>query len=168
MSFIGIYTSNKQFKLIKAKIIDCINLNEENIIRIDKQNIENLKNVKFKTIVISKPLEDIGENKYLEKIIKNVKYLVLNGDSDLKLFIDSKEKINLITYGLNHKSTVTLSSINEENILISFQREIVNIYNKRIPMKEISIDLKDYKYSKIEDILLVYTLYYIYKRDDFI
>lgn len=168
MSFIGIYTSSKQFKLIKSKIIDCINLNEENIIRIDKQNIENLKNVKFKTIVISKPLEDIGENKYLEKIIKNVKYLVLNGDLDLKLFIDSKEKINLITYGLNHKSTVTLSSINEENILISFQREIVNIYNKRIPMKEISIDLKDYKYIKIEDILLIFAVYYIYKRDDFI
>ena len=163
MPFIGIYTGNKQFRLIKAKIIDCINLKEENIIRISNQNIENLKNVKFETIVISKPLEDIEKNEYLEKIIKNVKYLILNGDVDLKLFINSKEKINLITYGMSQKSTITMSSINDESILISLQREIMNIYDKCVSMKEINIELKEYRHIKMEDILLIYAVYFIYK-----
>ena len=164
MSFIGIYTNRKEFKLLKNKIIDCIDLKNENIIRINKQNIKNLKNVRFETIVISKALENIDENKYLEKIVKNVKYLILNGDADLKLLIESKKKINLITYGLNQKSTITLSSLKEENILISLQREIMNIYNKYISMREISVDLKEYKYFKIEDILLIYTIYFLYKN----
>lgn len=164
MSFIGIYTDSREFKLIKAKIINCINLNGANIIRINKQNLKNLKNVKFETIVISKPLKDIDENKYLEEIIKNVKYLILNADIDLNLSINNKEKINVITYGLNQKSTITISSINEENILISLQREMINIYGKYLSMEEINVNLIENKHIKTEDILLIYAIYFIYKR----
>ena len=47
--------------------------------------------------------------------------------------------INVITYGFNSKSTVTTSSVNEENLLLCIQRTILNINNKKIEPQEFCV-----------------------------
>lgn len=65
--------------------------------------------------------------KYSHKVI-NIKYK--GKISDLKV----------ITYGFNSKSTVTASSVTEEEMLICVQRNIINIKGKKIEPQEINIE----------------------------
>ena len=48
--------------------------------------------------------------------------------------------LKVITYGFNSKSTVTASSITEEEMLICVQRNIINIKGKKIEPQEINIE----------------------------
>ena len=59
--------------------------------------------------------------------------------------------INCITYGLNQKSTITISSVMNDKVIVDIQRNMRNISNQNIEMKEISVDLKKHKYIKIQN-----------------
>ena len=109
MFFIGIISEEKNEKYIKEMLKH--NINNSNVIFINEKNIDNIKNVKFKIIVLNKELI----NKNLESILLNAEYLILNSDINVKLV----ENLNLkvITYGFNSKATVTASSITEEEML---------------------------------------------------
>ena len=124
--------------------------------RILKYNIKNKEN--YKVIYIDK-LEDriIDLNidfdiiyifnlknvlPYLDKIRKligDAKYLILNTDLDENLRKLKTIKSNVITYGYKNKSTITVSSVNEEYIIIYVQRSIIDFYNNIIEPKEIKI-----------------------------
>lgn len=124
--------------------------------RILKYNIKNKEN--YKVIYIDK-LEDriIDLNidfdiiyifnlknvlPYLDKIRKligDAKYLILNTDLDENLRKLKNIKSNVITYGYKNKSTITVSSVNEEYIIIYVQRSIIDFYNNIIEPKEIKI-----------------------------
>ena len=99
MFFIGIISEEKNEKYIKEMLKH--NINNSNVIFINEKNIDNIKNVKFKIIVLNKELI----NKNLESILLNAEYLILNSDINVKLV----ENLNLkvITYGFNSKATVT-------------------------------------------------------------
>lgn len=58
---------------------------------------------------------------------------------------------SVITYGLSCKNTVTVSSLIQNKLIISVQREIVSLEKKRIVEQEFSIDVKDS--SQIEALL---------------
>ena len=51
MHFIGIFTDNKNFELIKGKLLKNLNSEKFNIININKNNIENFNHILFETIV---------------------------------------------------------------------------------------------------------------------
>ena len=113
MSFIGIFTNNKNFDILKAEIVKGINVSNLNIININKQSIDNMKNVKFETIIIDKSLKGLEE--YMEnikKICQGAKYILCNSDENIgDIDFIENEKIEIITYGLNKKAFVTISSI---------------------------------------------------------
>ena len=127
MFFIGIISEEKNEKYIKEMLKH--NINNSNVIFINEKNIDNIKNVKFKIIVLNKELI----NKNLESIL-----LILNSDINVKLV----ENLNLkvITYGFNSKATVTASSITEEEMLVCIQRNIVDMYNNKFEPQEINIE----------------------------
>ena len=59
MIFIGIMSECKSYENIKEKL-----KNEEiNLIHINKKSIENIKNIKFETIIINVKLEEFKEEK---------------------------------------------------------------------------------------------------------
>ncbi len=132
MFFIGIISEEKNEKYIKEMLKH--NINNSNVIFINEKNIDNIKNVKFKIIVLNKELI----NKNLESILLNAEYLILNSDINVKLV----ENLNLkvITYGFNSKATVTASSITEEEMLVCIQRNIVDMYNNKFEPQEINIE----------------------------
>lgn len=125
MLYIGLVSKNKNAELIKE-------LNNNMVQAINIKRKEDLENVKIDILV----LEDLViEKKIIEDIIKNVKYLIIQDNiNSIKFNLD--KEISIITFGFNHKSTVTVSSVTEENIVICFQRAIRNINNKIIQPKE--------------------------------
>ncbi len=139
MPLIGIVAKKKDIQTISKEV------NNVEIVQITEESIENLKNIKFDEIIF---LEDIkikkDAYKYMSEIISNVKYLIINADIDIKILreVSIKEPISLITFGFNPKSTVTISSVNEDKIIVCVQRNITKTNQNIIETqeKEIKID----------------------------
>lgn len=163
MSFIGIISDNKSFEIIKKKIFKNVKANKITIINITRQNIENMKNIKFETIIINNDLQKFKEKEIiLQKICTNSKYIVLNSDINLKIDILKNEKVNIITYGLNQKATITMSSIADTDVLISVQRNVENIKKEILEVEEKHINLDEKEKLKPYEILIIYTIFMIY------
>lgn len=162
MSFIGIIAEAKEFEMIKKEILKNMKQKKMNIININKQSIDNIQNIKFEIIVVNNNLEKLKQNK-IEKICNNAKYLILNTDIELKIPITLEEKINIITYGLNHKATVTISSRTEENILVALQRNIKSISGNIVEVEETDIKIKEKNSQKIYEVLIIYIILTIYE-----
>lgn len=134
MFFIGIVSEEKNEKHIKDILKQKIE--NENVVFISEKNIENIKNIKFKIIVLNKGID----NKNIKNILLNAEYLILNSDINVKIDLIENLDLKVITYGFNSKSTVTASSVTEEEMLICVQRNIINIKGKKIEPQEINIE----------------------------
>lgn len=134
MFFIGIVSEEKNEKHIKDILKQKIE--NENVVFINEKNIENIKNIKFKIIVLNKGID----NKNIKNILLNAEYLILNSDINVKIDLIENLDLKVITYGFNSKSTVTASSVTEEKMLICVQRNIINIKGKKIEPQEINIE----------------------------
>lgn len=160
MSFIGIIAENATYEFIKKEI-----LKKENIklIRIKKRDIENIKNIKFETVIICEEIKKIGyKKKFLDKIIDNTNYLVINSDINIQSNIFLNKKLNIITYGLNQKATVTASSISEDNVMVCLQRNIKNKDGEIIEVQETRINEKNINNKKVYSILVSYIISQMY------
>ena len=126
MLHIGLISRNKNIELIKELSL------YENVQAFNIKREENLEDKKIDVLV----LEDLIVSKeVLEKIVKNIKYLIIQDNiNDIQFNLD--KEINIITFGFNHKSTVTVSSVTEEDIVICIQRIINSINNNLIQPKE--------------------------------
>ena len=161
MYFIGIFANDLEYEIIKQNKKKMIKRKDLEIININSRNITNMKNIVFETIVLTCELKLTEEKQeILNKICSNCKYVIINADINIKLKF--KNLINYITYGVNPKSTITISSIQDEKAIIYVQRNIKNIAEKEIEMGEVSIDLQDYKHKEIEILLAIASIYLIY------
>lgn len=156
MLFIGIITDQKSENDIKRLLANNNFLTENNVIFIKEKNIDNIKNVHFDTVVINKEFAKMDE---LNKLLENAKNVIINMDTN----IDNKElnivNSNLITYGFNSKSSITISSVTDDDVLICLQRNIYNNYGE-IEVQEIKIE-NNPNYS-IYDLIIVLTLFLLY------
>lgn len=138
MAFIGIISDSKSEKLIKM-ILDEKLGKVNNIIIINSKSVDNLKNIKFETILIANNNAIIKENsEAINKIVANTKYLIINADIELEFQLDEKVELNVITFGFNPKATITASSV-EDDVLLCIQRNIRDIEENLIEQQEIKI-----------------------------
>ena len=156
MSFIGTVSNKKFFENIKRKILE-ENNETINFIQINLRSIENVKHIKFETIIIEDNIEKFKENQeILQNICKTAQYLIINTDKNPEY-----EKIikhnNVITYGLNQKANITVSSISDTDILIYLQKNMKDKEGNKIEIDEKST-LKTY------EILIIYTLLKLYNK----
>lgn len=140
MSIIGIIADERQSNQIKKQI------NQENsnleFVCINYKSIENIKNIKFKILIIQDPLEKLKEKKeYIKKIIKSTKYVLLNADINIKEENFKDIDLKILTYGLKQKATITVSSMEKERAVISIQRAFKNLKEKVIEQQEIPVRL---------------------------
>ncbi|MBR2241126.1 MAG: hypothetical protein IJ890_07100 [Clostridia bacterium] len=156
MLFIGIITDQKSENDIKRLLANNNFLTENNVIFIKEKNIDNIKNVHFDTVFINKEFDKMDK---LNKLLENTKNVIVNMDTN----IDNKElnivNSNLITYGFNSKSSITISSVTDDDVLICLQRNIYNNYGE-IEVQEIKIE-NNPNYS-IYDLIIVLTLFLLY------
>lgn len=163
MLFIGIISDTKEFEIIKSYILKNIKENKPNIININKQSIKNIKNIKFDFILIDNNLSKMTEEEEnINKICKDTKYIILNSDINLKVNILEEHKANIITYGLNQKATVTVSSITQENVLVDIQRNIKDLKGNIIGVGERRVKINEQSKIKIYNLLAIYIIFLIY------
>jgi hypothetical protein len=130
MSVVGIITNSSNIIELENKL---------NIIVINEKSIENMKNVKFDIVII---YQETKQNENIKQLISTCKYLVINTDikENLKLLegIDISET-TIITYGFNRKSSITIVSNENDEIILEIQREINNLKNEKIECQEIKL-----------------------------
>lgn len=163
MPFIGVMAKESDCNFIKNEVLKNSEKRKFEFINITKQSIENIKNIRFETLVIDTDLSDfLKSSKYLEDLIKNAKYLIINSDiiKNTEIIINSKK--NIITYGLNQKATVTLSSIETENILICVQNKFKNLDGKKVEEQEVKIEISKNNMKKICNSMIIFTILTIY------
>ena len=166
MSFIGIVSGNKSFETLKEKLLEIAPNENFNLININLKSIENVKNIKFETIIINEELKKFKNNiSSLEQICENSRYIIINTDINCKnniLNIENyKEKV--ITFGLNTKAILTISSITENHLLICLQKSIKNIKGNMLEIGEKRIKLIK---NKIFEVLIIYIIISLYEVEE--
>lgn len=163
MSFIGIVANKKCFESIKKKITEEIKEENINFIQINLRSIENIKNIKFEIIIAEEHLDKFKNNQEtLKKIFQNTRYLMINTDRNPKIEI---EKIsNIITYGLNQKADITVSSISDMDILVYWQKSLQDREGNKIEIEERRIKREEKNTLKTYEILIIFTLLKIYNK----
>lgn len=163
MSFIGVITDEKNEIYMKKKLQKLLGIIDREVIIINESNIQNIKNVRFETILLGGNYNNIIENiETLKNMISYCKYLVVNVDTDYNLQMISDMDLKVITYGFNRKSTITISSVKEDNMMICIQRQIEDIYGNIIEPQESKVNIcRDLEYSPsfvmgVCSVLLVY------------
>lgn len=165
MSFIGVICKTKNESYIEEILAN--KLKENSIIIFTKENIENLKNITFETVLILSNNEQVLSKKEIVKnIIKKAKYLVINSDEKINLNLLENMDLNVITFGFNSKSTITASSVKDENILLCIQRNVLSINRNIIEPQEISIRKVEQKLPT-NIIMGVATILLLYGKDKF-
>lgn len=163
MPFIGIIAKENDCNYIKNEITKLSKKNRFEIINLNKKSIENVKNIKFDTLIINEKIEEFFKNsKYLEEIIEKSNYIIINSDIITNLTPINNNKAQVITYGLNSKASLTISSVNEDSVLICIQRAIKSVYNKIIEEQEINVKLENNNINRIYNILPIVIILEIY------
>ena len=163
MSFIGIISNNKSFEQLKERILQNENISNLSLININLKSIENIKNIKFETIIINNELEKFKEKKkIIDQICESSKYVIINTDMNPNYEILDKYKEKIITFGLNTKATVTISSISETGILICLQNNIKNIKSETLEVGEKMVKILQKPQFKTYEILILYIIFAIY------
>ncbi len=163
MPFIGIFAKESDSNFIKKEVIKNSKSNKFDIININKKSIENIKNIRFETVVINDDLtEFLNNSNYLEEIIRNSKFLILNTDVVKNSDVLINNKINLVTYGLNQKAMVTMSSIKSENILICVQNKFENSIGQIIEEQEVNVKILKNNLKKICNSMAVFSILALY------
>ena len=126
MPLIGIVARKKDIKDIKRKLGENYEL-----IELNSESIKNLKNIKFDEIIYNKDINLTEEEyKFMREIINKTKYILINSDEKIK--IPENILIKIITFGFNSKSTIMISSVKENYIIISVQREIEKLEQENL------------------------------------
>jgi len=155
MPLIGVVAKKKEIQAIRREI------KEKNIeiIEITKKSIKNIKNIKLEQIIFLQNINlEKEEYKYMNELISKVQYLVINGDIEIDILkeLNIQNPIKLITFGFNSKSTITISSVNDEKIIVCIQRDIKKLDGKIIESQEKEIKCVNNK--KIYNHLVVFII----------
>lgn len=154
MPFIEIITDSKSQAQLN-KVITKSMVNNCDILYIKDKNIENTKNIKLETLILNRSIENVDIRK---KILENSKNIILN--LDLNTGIEQNLETNIISYGYNSKSDITVSSVEDDQILICIQHTITSIYNRKIEPQEIKVNVKsDINVYNIMIIIALTSLY---------
>lgn len=155
MSFIGIISEENTENCIRREILEKLQLMESNVLFIKEKSIENIKNIKFETIIIAR---EFKKQEILKKLIKNVKYLIINSDIENNLNLLENVNTSVITYGFNTKATITASSVEKDEMLLCIQRTLQDKNGNNIEPQEIKIPINENVNCTmgISSLLLVY------------
>lgn len=138
MPFIGIISEENIENCIHRKILEQLKIRESNVLFVKEKSIENIKNIKFETIILARQFKNV---EVLRKILKNATYVIVNSDIESNLQLLENIKATVITYGFNSKATITTSSVGEEEMMLCIQRTLQDKMGKNIEPQEIKIPI---------------------------
>lgn len=157
MPLVGIIAKKREFQAIKKELHDC---NIE-LIHLNKETIINVNKIFFEEIII---LEDInlkpGEYKLMNEVVLKTKYLIINADIEINIlkYITIEKPVKVITFGFNTKATISISSVNDEKIIVCLQRNLERVDNRIIESQEKEIKIVKDTNRKIHNKLVVFII----------
>jgi len=165
VAFIGVISETKnemQIKRILDNKLNSIN-KKHTVISINEKNVDNMRNIRFETILVINLEEIIVKKEILNELFKNTKYLIINSDMNSKeLEIINNLNLNVITFGFNPKASITASSV-EDKLIICLQRKLIDINKNELEPGEIEVKIIGKKFKNnthnsmgIASILLIY------------
>lgn len=140
MPFIGIISEENIENCIRRTILEKLKLSESSVLFIKEKSIENIKNIKFETIMITREFKKVEP---LKKLLEKATYVIVNSDIENNLNLLENIKATIVTYGFNTKATITASSVGEEEMLLCIQRNFQNKEKKQIEPQEIKISIDE-------------------------
>ena len=157
MPLVGIIAKKRDFQIIKNE------LQKYNIelVLISKKSIRNVSKIFFEEIIV---LEDINletsEYEFMSEVVLKTKYLIINADIEIKIlkYLKTDNPIKVITFGFNSKATISISSVNEEKIIVCLQRDIEKMNGKTIESQEKEIKLSRENDKKIYTKLVIFII----------
>ena len=162
MPFVGIIAKESESNFIKNEVLKNSSLKFE-FVNINRKSVQNVKNIRIETIIINNEISDfLNVSKYLEELIINAKYIIVNSDIIKNINILKQYNSNIITYGLNQKAMITISSIKNENILIFIQNKLKNINNDEIEEQEVNVKINKNSLKKVSNSMAIFTILLIY------
>ena len=156
MPFIGVVAEERNENFIRREIVCNLKLRESSVLFIKEKSVENIKNIKFETIVLTRRFKNM---EILNKMLTNTKYLIVNTDRIKNLNIFNDYNLKIFTFGFNSKANITASSVTEDGVLICITKEIKTINENTIEPQEIKINTEE----DAEDVMAVETLKLIYE-----
>ena len=157
MPFIGIISDEKSENYIRRELLERLKINESSILFIKEKSIDNIKNIRFETVLLAREFKNID---ILKKVLVNTKYLVVNSDLKNNLKMLEELQLTVITYGFNSKATITVSSVLEDKVLVCLQRNIENNEGKTIEAQEFEIMTK----GNTNDIMGIVAILLLYAK----
>ena len=128
MPFIEIITDSKSQTQLN-KVITKKMVNDCDILFIKDKNMENTKNIKLETLVLNRSVEN-------DELMSKIMNLDLNEN------LQYEDSCNVISYGYSSKSDITVSSVEEDELLICVQHTIKSMFDKIIEPQEIKVNVK--------------------------
>ena len=138
MPFIGIISDEAVENSLRREILEKLELRESSVLFIKEKSIDNIKNIKFETIILARKFKNI---ELLKKMWENEAYVIINSDIENNLGILENVKATVLTYGFNSKSTITASSVEDEEIILCLQRALQTKNGKNLEPQEIRMQL---------------------------
>ncbi len=140
MTFLGVASCNKDAEYITKVIKRELNDDSIKVLSINKESIDNLKNIKFDTVLLDDFVIDSEDKEVLKGIINNSKTVIVNSDISDNLKLLNNYKKTIITYGFNVNANISLSSIEDDNNIICIQRNIITKNGKCIEQQDKNIE----------------------------
>ena len=158
MPIIEIMTDAKS-EMQLNKIMDKNLKNNATILYVKGKNVENIKNIKLETTIINQKIED---EDIVSKLVNNSKNIIINMDYNENINTINKVNKKIITFGYNSNSNITVSSIEDDEVILYIQKSIKSIYGKKIEPQEIKIGIN--AGINIYDIMIIIALNLLYAK----
>ncbi|MFR2534234.1 MAG: hypothetical protein ACLTEH_02580 [Clostridia bacterium] len=161
MPFIGIIVEEANENWMKKRLKEVLQVSESSILFIKEKSIDNIKNIKFETVLLAREFKNIDA---LKKLLESTKYLIVNSDITNNLSILDNLELTVITYGFNSKATITTSSVTEDRLLLCVQRNIKDIKQHIIEAQEIPIEIEANLEKQVSNVMGIATVLLLYEK----
>lgn len=161
MPFIGIIVEETNENWMKKSLKEALQVSESSILFIKEKSIDNIKNIKFETVLLAREFKNIVA---LKKLLESTKYLIVNSDITNNLSILDNLELTVITYGFNSKATITTSSVTEDRLLLCVQRNIKDIKQHIIEAQEIPIEIEANLEKQVSNMMGIATVLLLYEK----
>lgn len=157
MPFIGIISEENNENRIKRFLLEKLDWPESSILCIKEKSIENVKNIRFETILLARQFRNVA---IFKKLLEHTAYLVSNVDIEQNWEILKDLELTVITYGFNLKATITASSVEEEQVMVCLQRTMKTREGKQMEPQEIEMP----KLENVNDTMGVTGILWLYDK----
>ncbi len=157
MPFIGIISEENNENRIKRFLLEKLDWPESSILCIKEKSIENVKNIRFETILLARQFRNVA---IFKKLLEHTAYLVSNVDIEQNWEILKDLELTVITYGFNLKATITASSVEEEQVMVCLQRTMKTREGKQMEPQEIQME----KLESVNDTMGVTGILWLYDK----